>query len=454
MRWTVAEAAAACGATVHGNPATEFSSIVNDSRLIQDGLVGDGGQMFVALRAERDGHDFVADAFRAGATIALVDHDLVVPDTLLVVPDTLLVVPDTLLVVPDTLLALAALGRAARARLLGPVVGITGSVGKTSTKDLLVGIARMVGTVNASARSHNNEVGVPITLCGAQIDADLTVLEMGARRVGDIRHLCEIGRPDIGVVTAVAAAHTEIFGGIEAIIQAKGEMVEALDSAGTAVLRADQPDVAAMSSRTSASVVTFGDGGDVRATGVVLDDALRPRFRLESPWGAIDVALSVAGRHNVGNALAAAAVALVTGVALDGVAAGLATSELSPHRMAVVTGPSGARLIDDSYNANPESMRAAIRALVELPARRRVAVLGFMAEQGEDGPAAHRAIAELLDDRGVELLAVGTDLYGPEPVSLDEAVARLADLAAGDVVLIKGSRVAGLERISERLLAG
>ncbi len=218
------------------------------------------------------------------------------------------------------------------------------------------------------------------------------------------------------------------------------------------MLNAADPRVAAMAAQTPARVVTFGSGGEVRAEAVTIDDQLRARFRLASPWGGAEVALAVRGAHMVDNALAAAAAALVCEVPLAAVAAALGAASVSRWRMDLRTLPSGARLLNDAYNANPTSMAAALRALAGLPARRRVAVLGVMAELGPDGEAEHRAVGELARELGIEVVAVDAPGYGGAAVAdLDAAVAAVGPLGPGDAVLLKGSRVAGLERLVDRL---
>ncbi len=400
------------------------------------------GELFVAVPAERDGHDYVAAAARLGAAAALVsrpvDADIVQ------------------IVVDDTVAALGAMGALARERLEGPVVGITGSVGKTSTKDLLASICALAGVTTASAKSLNNEMGVPLTLLNADELTHRTILEMGARGVGHIAQLCAIGRPDVGVVTAVAAAHTEMFGSIDAVAAAKGELVEALPADGTAVLNADDPRVLAMATRTSARVLTYGSSADVVASDVVLDDELRASFVLTTPWGSAPVRLGVRGRHNVGNALAAAAAALVTGVGLEEVVAGLGTAQLSPSRMDLIVLPDGGIVLDDAYNANPASMRAALAALGSVDAGRRVAVIGLMAELGDDAPRLHAEIAAEARAAGIEVVAVGTDLYGGDAdgvttvADLDELGERLDPPGPGEAVLLKASRVVGLDQVARR----
>ncbi len=228
------------------------------------------------------------------------------------------------LVVPDVAMALRDLARLARSRVDGPVVGITGSVGKTTCKDLLAAALGTTLRTAASERSFNNELGVPITLANAPDEVEAVVVEMGARGMGHIALLCSMASPTVGIVTTVAAVHTELMGGVEQIAVAKGELVESLPVDGVAVLNADNPLVAAMASRATSEVVTFGALGDVRAEGVTVDDELRAAFTLVSPWGSADVRLGLRGEHNVANALAAAGAALWLGVDLEDLVAGLA----------------------------------------------------------------------------------------------------------------------------------
>lgn len=433
MQVAVSELAAVLGADLGGDPSVVVDGVGNDTRSLRP------GSLFVALVAERDGHEFVPAAAAAGAAAALVARPLDVD------------LPQ--LIVDDPASSLLGLGTWARGVLTVPVIGITGSVGKTTTKDLLASVFARLGPTAASERSFNNEVGVPLTLFNTDRDAVVVIVEMGARGVGHIELLCEVAAPTAAVVTAVTAAHMETFGSLEAIAAAKGELVEALPSNGLAVLNADDPLVAEMASRTAASVLTFGDAGDVRASRVELADDLRARFVLHSPWGSEPVRLGVRGAHNVSNALAAAAAAMgsgeTLGMGLGEVVSGLADEALSPWRMELMTSPEGARILNDSYNANPASMRAALRALASLPARRRVAVLGPMAELGEGGPAEHLAVAGVAAELGIEVVAVGTDDYGIAPVG--DVVAALGQLDGDVAVLVKASRAGGLEAVAAQL---
>jgi UDP-N-acetylmuramoyl-tripeptide--D-alanyl-D-alanine ligase len=431
MRLRATEVAAATGGTLLG-PDAEIEGAAVDSRTLR------GGELFVALKAERNGHDFVEAAFEAGAAASLVSAETPrVPAVL----------------VDDTLRALTSLATAARARIGGTVIGITGSVGKTSTKDLLAAALGRRFRVSASARSFNNELGVPLTVLNTPDDAEALVVEMGARGRGHIASLCAVARPSIGVVTTVGLSHAEFFGTLDDVVRAKGELVESLPAHGTAVLNADVDLVAAMAERTEAQVLTFGlAAADVRAEDVSLDDDLRASFRLRTPWGSAGVRLHIRGHHQVGNALAAAAAALAGGAAVDDVAAGLGDARLSPWRMQLERSPSGALILNDAYNANPLSSEAALRALANLPAERRTAVLGIMAELGDVGPAEHARIGALAAELGIRLIAVGAPDYGGEQVaSAEEALDRLGPLGPGDAVLVKGSRAAGLERLADSL---
>jgi UDP-N-acetylmuramoyl-tripeptide--D-alanyl-D-alanine ligase len=278
---------------------------------------------------------------------------------------------------------------------------------------------------------------------------------MGSRGTGHITHLCGLARPTIGVVTNVGLAHTSRFGSIEAVARAKGELPAALPDGGTAVLNADDERVVAMKVSTSASLLTYGVGaGDVRATGVSLDGELRPSFRLLTPWGDVDVLIAARGAHQVANALAAAAAALTLDVGIDEVAAGLAEAELSPWRMEVSHTPAGAIVVNDAYNANPQSTEAALRALARVDARRRIAVLGPMLELGDVSVREHRRMGELARALGIDVIVsvAAPDYGGDDVVDVEAARVRLGELGPGDAVLVKASRAAGLERLAHALV--
>ena len=447
------------GRLVDAEPGTSVTGSVEfDSR-----RVGPGG-LFLALPGERvDGHDFVATATAAGAVASIVTRE----------------VPGPAVVVSDGFAALAALAAAVIRRLPGTtVIGVTGSSGKTSTKDLIAHVLAPAGPTVAPPGSFNNELGHPYTVLRADEGTRFLVLETSARGIGHIRYLTDIAPPRIGVVLNVGRAHLGEFGSQAAIARAKGELVEALPADGVAVLNADDPLVAAMAARTAARVITVGEAGtaDVRATDVRIDDGGRASFTLRVGDVAEPVSLRLVGRHHVGNALATAAVALECGLAAATVAAALSsTVPASRWRMEVTERSDGLLVVNDAYNANPESMRAALTTLAGLaPARaatggRTWAVLGPMGELGADADAEHRELGRLAADLGVDrIVAVGdaarpvSDAAGQQESwagqalwrpDIDSALELLRREARGeDAVLVKASRSAGLERLAAALL--
>ncbi|SHM35641.1 UDP-N-acetylmuramoyl-tripeptide--D-alanyl-D-alanine ligase [Cryptosporangium aurantiacum] len=465
---TLAEVAAATGGDLRNcDPATVVTGTVEyDSRSVTR------GGLFVALAGERvDGHDFAAGAVEAGAVAVLATRPVGDVPTVLV---------------DDALVALGKLARAVVDRLPElTIVGVTGSSGKTSTKDLLAAVVSRLGPTVAPPGSFNNELGHPWTVLRADEHTRYLVLEKSARGVGHIHWLTEIAPPRIGVVLNVGAAHVGEFGSVEVTAQAKGELVEALSTEGVAVLNADDPRVRAMASRTKARVVLVGLAPDagVRATDVTLDALGRPGFTIRAGEDSAHVQMLLHGEHHVGNALAAAAVGLELGLSLDDVAAELAAAvPVSRRRMEVTERADGVTIVDDSYNANPDSVRAALKALraMATPApnvgeeprgRRRVwAVLGVMAELGESSREQHDAIGRLAVRLDIDrLVVVGTEAgaihagavlegsWGEESVhvpDVDAAVRLLTEqLAPGDVVLVKASRSARLDRVVDALLA-
>jgi len=445
VRLTIAELARHVGGSVYVDGAATGSSVAIVDGANQDSRALEPGQLFVPLIAERDGHDFIERAVAAGAGAYVSSRS----------PG-----PGTAIVVADTMEALSAAGRLARAKLDGPVVGITGSVGKTSAKDLLAGALAASRRTHASTKSFNNEIGVPLTLLNAPDDSEVVVLEMGARGIGHIATLCDVASPTVGIVTTVAGAHMGEFGSIENIALAKGELVEALPRDGLAVLNADNPHVGQMASRTRAEVLTFGvdtevDGvssASVVVSEIALDDELRATFSLNTEWGAVTARPQTRGAHMAVNVAAAVGTALWLGSSISEVEHGIASAGVSPWRMEVFRSAAGALIINDSYNANPTSMLGAIDSLAQLDTGRKIAVVGYMAELGEAEADAHRDIAATLESRGIEMIAVGTNLYGPSGVDgpLD-AHALLGGLDDSCAVLIKGSRSAGLETLADAL---
>ncbi|GAA3011709.1 UDP-N-acetylmuramoyl-tripeptide--D-alanyl-D-alanine ligase [Streptosporangium longisporum] len=432
--------------------------VVIDSRAVEPGA------LFVAIRGERaDGHDFAARAVEAGAVAVLADRPVDAPAV----------------VVGDTVEALASLATAVCADLPAvTVVGVTGSAGKTTTKDLLARLTARIGPTVAPVESFNNEIGHPLTVLKAGEDTRFLVLELSARNVGHITHLARIAPPSIGVVLNVGTAHLGVFGSREAIARAKGELVETLPDDGVAVLNADDPLVAAMAGRTRARVTWYGRSQDahVRAENVTVDDRGRASFTLRTPSGAAPIGLRLYGEHAVQNALAAAAAAYELGLPVATIAEELSEAEpRSRWRMEVTDRADGVTVVNDAYNANPDSMRAAFAALDALAGgRRRFAVVAALRELGEESDALNEELGRLAGGAGLAgLLVVGPDaepvLAGAQAAVRDTGghtrVAHAADvtrageelstlLAPGDAVLVKGPRAAGLERVAAALLGG
>ncbi len=431
------------------DPAVEASSVVIDSRAVVPGA------LFAALPGRRvDGLDFAPAAVAAGAVAVLATRPAAVPT----------------LVVPDVPAALAALAGAAVAALPGlTIAGITGSAGKTTTKDLGAQLVEQLGPTVSPYGSFNNEIGHPLTILRAEAGTRYLLLELSARGPGHITRQCQIARPSLGVVLCVGHAHAGEFGGLAEVARAKTELPAALPADGVALLNADDPLVLAMADRTAARVVTFGRSPQamVRAAAVSLDERGRPAFTLVTPVGSAPVRLRLAGPHNVTNALAAAALAGQLGLGLPELAAGLsAATARSRWRMEVTERPDGVTVINDAYNASPEAMAAAIGTLATIArGRRAFAVLGAMYELGPESPGWHEEAGALAARAGVAgLIVVGEDA-GPmltgaknesswqgELLAVPDAGSAVAALSArlgpGDVVLVKASRAAGLERVA------
>ncbi len=455
---TLAEVAELTGGALTGPvDATVSGKVTLDSRTVA------AGDLFVAVAGERvDGHDFLSGAAAAGAVAAITTR----------ADDALPTV-----VVDDPVVALGRLAAGVHARLAAGglrTVGITGSSGKTSTKDLLGQVLAAAGPTVSPPGSYNNDIGLPLTVLDADEATRFLVLEMGSRGRGHIARLCRVARPQVGVVLNVGSAHLGEFGSADAIAVAKGELVEALPRDGAAVLNADDPRVLGMAPRTIARVVTTGRGpdADVRAVDVTLDDSARARFTLSAGGEQHPVTLQVVGEHQVANALSAAGAALAVGMTPAAVATALsAAGPRSRWRMEVDRRDDGVTVVNDAYNANPESMRAALGALAGLPGARRIAVLGGMGELGADAAREHERLGRDAAAAGVDLVvAVGPDAIGiadgaaaagrragEESVHVpDRAAARelLSEvLRPGDVVLVKASRSYGLEVLAADLLA-
>jgi UDP-N-acetylmuramoyl-tripeptide--D-alanyl-D-alanine ligase len=446
--------AAAVGGTVGDDDrGVLIDAVVADSRSAAP------GGLFVAMEGARvDGHDFVDAAAARGAAAAMVRHG------------TRTAIPAV--AVTDTGEALLALGAEERRRFAGTVVAITGANGKTTTKDLAAAVVATRRRTHASPASFNTEVGVPLTLLGAPADTEVIVAELGARHVGDVALLAPVVDADVVVVTNVGVAHMEIFGSWDAIVAASAEPVEALDPDRVAILNADDAVVASYAERTAARVRTFGRGeaADVRAHDVTIGRDGRARFGVSADGRRAEISLAIVGEHQVSNALAAVAVGLELGVPLGDAVAALGAAEVTRWRMETTVTPSGVTVVNDAYNASPESVAAALRTARWMAADGRlIAVLGQMAELGPIAVAEHEKVGELAARLRVDrLVTVGAEAApvavaavreGVEPenvASYDELDAALADVLAavrpGDVVLAKGSRVTGLEILAGKLV--
>jgi UDP-N-acetylmuramoyl-tripeptide--D-alanyl-D-alanine ligase len=487
---TLADISPAAAAELHVTGTVEF-----DSR-----AVGPGG-LFLALPGARsDGHDHAGSAVVAGAVAVLAARPVGVP-AIVVTPRP---APEGRAGVLEhdadgsgaaVLTALARLASAVAAELVAgglTIIGITGSSGKTSTKDLVAAVLEPLGEVVAPPGSFNNELGHPWTVLRATRRTDYLVLEMSARHPGNIAALAEVAPPAIGVVLNVGTAHLGEFGSREAIARTKAELPQAVPSSGVVILNVDDPAVAAMADATAARVVRVSRNGssDVWADGVSLDELARPRFTLHAGGGTVEVRLGVYGDHQVTNALCAAAVGLQCGATVEQVAAALAgTGPVSRHRMQVTTRADGVTVIDDAYNANPDSMRAGLQALAWIAhggaergssARRSWAVLGEMAELGEDAITEHDRIGRLAVRLDVSRLVVvgtgrsmsamhhgavmegswgsgadqGADRGAVTVPDADAALALLrAEVHPGDVVLVKASNAAGLGALADALVS-
>jgi UDP-N-acetylmuramoyl-tripeptide--D-alanyl-D-alanine ligase len=452
---TAAEIAAVTGGQLALACERPISGVSVDSRLVRP------GNLFVALRGERtDGHRFIGAALGLGAAALLVSEladgnaDLARGAA-------------SVIVVPDTLLGLHAVAAAWRRRFSPLVVGVTGSIAKTSTKEAIAAVLAGRFVTLKSEGNANNEIGLPLTVLRMGPEHEAAVLEMGMYVGGEIAQLAAIARPKIGVVTAVRGVHLSRIGSIEAVERAKGELLEALPADGVAVLNADDPRVVGMGDRTAARALTYGfaTDADVRAEDVVAAGLDGMRFTLVTPAGRVRTASPALGRHGVHNGLAAAAVGIAAGLDLDLIAAGLRGGWHAPHRDQIVRAGS-LTILDDSYNASPASMIAALELLATLPGRH-VAVLGEMRELGEAHDRGHRevgaAAAGLADvvvvvGEGAAGIAAGAASLGEAVVAVPDRDAALAVLREilrpGDAILVKASRGAELESLVESLAGG
>ncbi|MEN8233518.1 MAG: UDP-N-acetylmuramoyl-tripeptide--D-alanyl-D-alanine ligase [Actinomycetota bacterium] len=435
LDWTLSTVAAATGGVVDGDPTMPVHSISTDSRSIEPGSV------FVAVRGEvHDGHDYAADAVAAGAVAALVEQGTHVD-----------LVPR--IDVADTATALRDLAAHRRSELDVPVIAITGSTGKTSTKDLLA--AAIPGSW-ASPKSYNNEVGVPLTVLSTPGDATALVIEVGSRGLGHIKWLMPAVLPDVAVITNLGVVHFETFGSRDAVADGKWELVEGLAVGGIAVLPDDEP---RLRREHPGPTVTFGESWDasVRISNVVVDGAGRPSFDMHSCGRSFPVTLAMSGSHNAHNAAAALGAAVAIGIDPETALVAMANAVASPWRMEIH--PGRFTVVNDSYNANPTSMTAALNTVASMPGRSH-AVLGEMAELGSITEEEHERVGLLAADLEFEtLVTVGPDhglavaAQGSNVQSADEAFEFITGrVATGDVVLVKASRAVGLEGLAERLV--
>jgi UDP-N-acetylmuramoyl-tripeptide--D-alanyl-D-alanine ligase len=449
---TVAEIAEITGAA--GDPGADLAAVVSGPVVI-DSRQAEPGSLFAALPGTHaDGHQFAPQAVAAGAAAVLATRPAGVPA----------------LIVPDVPAALAALARAVTARLPGlTIAAITGSAGKTTTKDLTAQLVESLGATVSPRASFNNEIGHPLTVLRVNEQTRYLIAEMSARGPGHITALCAMSPPRLGAVLCVGHAHAGVFGSIDDVARAKGELPAALPADGVAVLNRDDQRVLAMAARTAARVVTFGrsPGADFRAADVVLDEAGRPGFTLITQAGAASVQLQLHGEHNVANALAAATLAGQLGMDLEAVAAGLsAATARSRWRMEVTHRPDGVTVINDAYNANPEAVAAALSALATMArGGRAFAVLGHMTELGDQADDLHEQAGRQAARAGLAgLVVVGTEAapmldgakadpsWHGELVHVPDAATAAAAVAervhGGDVVLVKASRAANLQRVA------
>lgn len=428
-------------------PDCHFARVCTDTRSLAS------GDLFVALRGDNfDAHQFLESA-------ALKACGMVVET-----PDKRLAIPQW--VVPNTVQALGQLAALARNTFAGPLIAITGSGGKTTVKEMLAVILRCKGEVLATAGNLNNHIGVPQTLLKLQPEHQFAVIEMGASAGGEIDYLCSIARPTIAVVTNVMPAHVAGFGSLAGVASAKGEIYSGLDKCGTAILNLDEPWYeqwrGGAHGTHSQSFSVDNSAADFYTSAVQFDTAGCASFMLHSPLGEIEVQLAIPGAHNISNALAAAACAVAAGADLVSIAAGLAAVAAAPGRMESKPGIHGARIIDDSYNANPGSVKAAIDALVTMPGRH-LLVLGDMGELGPKEKAMHREIGIYARNAGVEGLFTTGLLSAEIATAFGEGSEHFADKAAlsvalnkqlnsAAIVLVKGSRSAAMEEVVAQII--
>jgi UDP-N-acetylmuramoyl-tripeptide--D-alanyl-D-alanine ligase len=447
MNRTLGGFAQSCGGTLLGAERA-YTGVSTDTRTLKP------GELFVALRGPRfNANDFIAAAETAGAAGAVVDTRVERP------------LPQ--IVVRDTQLALTTSAAAWRAAFDIPVVGVAGSNGKTTVKEMTAAILERGGVVLATRGNLNNHIGVPLTLHRLEAAHRRAVIEIGANRAGEVAELVKLARPTVGLITNAGAEHLEGFGSLEGVARAEGEMVAGLDASATAVINADDAFAALWHGMTRARVTTFGIARPADFSAHDIHTAIDgsgfvTRFQLRSPQGAMPIEMKLAGQHNVLNALCAAAAGVAAGASLDDVRAGLATMRPVPGRLQFKTAPSGAWIVDDSYNANPSSMKAGIEVLAGVDARRWL-VMGDMGELGGFAAESHQDIGRFARNHRIDRLfatgplsqlAVEAFGSGGEWFADTDALARAvnAELTREVCVLVKGSRMNRLERVVESLV--
>ena len=442
--------------------ASQIAHVVGGTLVGEDVLVTAGaslkssevepGGIFLAIRGEKvDGHDFVGDAFSHGALLAITTH----------------AVPQRHILVQDVTTALTSLARFIRSELKDlKVIGITGSQGKTTTKDLLRHMLTQHGQTVAPSGNYNNELGVPLTLLACSSETKYAVIEMGARHSGDIAHLASIAQPDIAVVLRVGMAHVGEFGSIETIAKTKSELISSLSDSGIAILGQYDPFTKAMKSLHAGRTLTFGSGhsDDVRATEVELREG-RPHFDLVTPDGRAAVGLRIVGEHQIANALACAAVGTALGFSIDSIATALSTALIESKWRMEIREFSEVLLINDSYNASPDAVEAALRTLILFAQERggrAWAFLGKMAELGESSAVAHQQVGTLAYQMGIDhLVCIDAPDYQPAEQSEGQTNLHLCDrngaraiaeqIEPGDVILVKASRSERFEILAEEI---
>ncbi len=444
------------GKLVGGEKGGVFSGVCIDSRVVKP------GQLFIALKGDRfDGHDFISQALEAGASgvILSMSHQLRFKNKILIQ-------------VEDTLTTLQEIARAHRSRFNIPVIAITGSNGKTTTKEMAASILAHQFRLLTNEGNLNNHIGVPLTLLRLEPIHQVAVIEMGINRSGELRRLCQIAQPQAGLITNIGPTHLEFLGDVEGVARAKAELLEVLEPEGAAILNADDEYFQYLATKVKGGLITFSlrSQADVMASAVVLHPDYGPTFRLKirigSKTGELEVTLSTVGKHNIYNALGAAALGAYMGVDLDMIRQGL--EDFKPVSMrSQLSELKGFRILNDAYNANPASMRSALEALAGLGSSgQRIAVLGDMLELGGPGEVAHRELGREVARAGIQYLitmgslaeqiaqgalSAGIDdarvIHSQGPEDAAEAVLRVA--RPGDYILIKGSRKMKMERILE-----